>query len=271
MKRWRLLVELVRPPFAIFTFWVLAAGVVTTGEFSPSILPELAVFTVLGHLAVFSVNDYFDRDTDQENDRKGGLEGAVVNEENEEFVKKVMIVSNVLLLGLAAFLPLLSALAGVTVVAASFLYSAPPFRFKARPFVDSACNVVILYATFCIGVGLAGGSFPDVIPGAFWFALIFGGPGHMAASYVDREADRKAGMKTSAMVLGRRGIVLLGQALIALALWFERWSPETRTLLGISLAFSFYPLITEKRMKELMYAWAATSLLYITYWLATRI
>ncbi|MFB6175322.1 MAG: UbiA family prenyltransferase [Candidatus Nanohalobium sp.] len=271
MKRWRLLAELVRPPFAVFTFWVLAAGVVTTGSFSVTMLPTLAAFTVLGHLAVFSLNDYFDRDSDADNDRKGGLEGAVVTGENENFVKYVAAISHVLLLGLAAFLPVFSFLGSIAVVVASFLYSAPPFRLKERPFLDSACNIVILYATFCIGVGLAGGFLDDVIPGAFWFALIFGGPGHMAASYVDRESDMKSDIMTSAVVLGRRGIVLLGQALLVMALILQSWSMETRTLLGISLLFSFYPLVTEKNMKKMMYLWAGVCSLYIVYWLLMRI
>lgn len=271
MKRWRLLVELARPPFMVFTFWVLAAGIVTTGSFSLSMAPEIVIYTVLGHLAVFSLNDYFDRDTDQDNDRKGGIEGAVVDRENERFVKYVSVTSHVLLLGLVFVLPVFSVLAGLCVLTASFLYSAPPFRFKERPFLDSMSNVVILYSTFCVGVGLAGGSFGDVIPGAFWFAVIFGGPGHMAASYVDREADRKAGIRTSAMVLGRRGIVLLGQALIALALLLEEWSTETQALLSISLIFSIYPLFREKNMRKVLYLWASASIAYIIYWLATRI
>lgn len=271
MKNWRLLIGLVRPPLMIFTFWVLAAGVITTGSFSPSMVPQLVIYTVLGHLAIFSVNDYFDRDTDQENARKGGLEGAVVNESNEEFVKNTVIVSHILLGALALFLPAFSALSALIVLTASFLYSAPPFRLKEKPFVDSMCNVVILYFTFGIGVGLAGGGLTDIIPGAFWFALIFGGPGHMAASYVDREADRKAGMKTSAIVLGRRGIVLLAQALIAAALYFQEWSAETRTLLGITFLFTIYPLVTEKNIKKVLYLWASVSILYIVYWLAVRI
>lgn len=271
MKNWRLLIELVRPPFMIFTFWVLAAGVITTGDLSYSIIVQILVYTVLGHLAIFSVNDYFDRDTDQENERKGGLEGAVVNEENEEFVKNTVIGSHIFLGIIAFFLPAFSAVSAVIVLAASFLYSAPPFRLKEKPFVDSMCNVVILYFTFSIGVGLAGGTLENVIPGAFWFALIFGGPGHMAASYVDRESDRKAGMKTSAIVLGRRGIVLLAQALIATALYLQRWSAETRTLLGITFLFTFYPLVTEKNIKKVLYLWASVSILYIFYWLAVRI
>ena len=93
----------------------------------------------------------------------------------------------------------------------------------------------------------------------------------MAASYVDRESDRKAGLKTSAMVLGRKGIVLLGQALIVLALYFENWSPETRNLLLISLVFSVYPLFSEKNMKKLLYTWAMASVLYIVVWLSSRI
>lgn len=271
MRNWRLLIELVRPPFMIFTFWVLAAGVITTGSFSLSMVPQLLVYTVLGHLAIFSVNDYFDRDTDQENDRKGGLEGAVVNSENEEFVKYTVIASHLMLGAIALFLPAFSAFSAVIVLTASFLYSAPPFRLKEKPFVDSMCNVAILYFTFGVGVGLAGGGLGDIIPGAFWFALIFGGPGHMAASYVDRESDKKAGMRTSAIVLGRRGIVLLAQALIAASLYFQEWSDETSTLLSITFLFTLYPLITEKDVKKVLYLWASVTVLYIVYWFAVRI
>lgn len=271
MKKWRLLIELLRPPFLVFTFALILAGYITTGTFSIEVLPEVFIFAFLGQLSIISINDYFDRDTDQENERKGGLEGAVVNKENEDFVKKVVISSHFLFMVTAVFHSTFAFLSGLTVLSASFLYSAPPFRFKARPFVDSMCNVVILYFTFALGVGLAGGGFGDVIPGIFWFALIFGGPGHMAASYVDRESDEKAGLRTSAIVLGHKGIVLLVQALIILALFFEQWSPETRNLLLISLVFSVYPLFNGKNMKKLLYAWATLIVLYIFFWISLRI
>lgn len=271
MKKWRLLIELLRPPFLVFTSALIVAGYITTGTFSIDILPSVLALAFFGQLSVISINDYFDRDTDQSNERKGGLEGAIVNEENRDLVKKVVIISHLSVLIIALFHSTFTFLSGLTVLSSSFLYSVPPFRFKARPFIDSICNVFILYFTFALGVGLAGGTFGDVIPGIFWFALIFGGPGHMAASYVDRESDRKAGLRTSAMVLGRRGIVLLAQALIVSALYFERWSPETQNLLLMSLVFSVYPLFSEKNMKKLLYAWATLSVLYIIVWISLRI
>jgi len=271
VKSWRLLIELVRPPFLIFTLWVLLAGFITTSGFSFSVIPQMIAFTVLGHLAIFSLNDYFDRDSDQVNERKGSLEGAVVNGENEGFVKYTAIISNLALIVLALFLPNFSTISGLIVLAASFLYSAPPFRLKEKPIVDSLSNVIILYFTFCVGVGLAGGTLGDVIPGAFWFALIFGGTGHMAASYVDREADAKAGMKTSGIVLGRKGIALLGEALIVLALVFQEWSTESQAILVITLIFSFYPLFREENIKKVMYLWAVTCTVYIGYWLFIRL
>lgn len=271
MRKLRLLIKLLRPQFLVFTSALVIAGYITTSTFSPRILPEVVAFAVLGQLSIISINDYFDRDTDEKNERKGGLEGAVVNEENRAFVKKVVISSHVLLLTLAFTQSFFTALSSLTVLTASFLYSVPPFRFKARPFLDSMCNVVIIYFAFALGVGLASGTFGDVISGIFWFALIFGGPGHMATSYVDRKSDRKAGLKTSAMILGRRGIVLLAQALIILALYFENWSIETRNLLLISLVFSVYPLFSEKNMKKLLYIWSAVSVLYIFVWISMRI
>lgn len=271
MRKWRLLLELLRPPFLVFTSALIFAGYITTGSFSTDILPSVIGFTFLGQLSVISINDYFDRDTDQGNTRKGSLEGAIVTKENEDFVKKVVIVSHLLLVILAFFHSSFVFISSLTVFIASFLYSVPPFRFKARPFLDSLCNVFILYFTFGIGTGLAGGGITDIIPGMFWFALIFGGPVHMAASYVDRKSDREAGLKTSAMVLGHKGIVLLVQALIVLALVFEEWSSESQNLLLISLIFSIYPLFSDRNMKKLLYSWALVCAGYSVLWISLRL
>ena len=137
MRRWRLLLELLRPPFLVFTSALILAGYITTGTFSISILPTVFILCFLGQLSVISINDYFDRDTDQGNKRKGGLEGAVVTEENKKFVKKVVISSHILLLAFVSLQSFFTFLSGLTVLSASFLYSVPPFRFKARPFILS--------------------------------------------------------------------------------------------------------------------------------------
>lgn len=271
MNIWKELLRLERPPLLIFTVWILSAGVLTTSGFSMESLLKILPFAILGHLSVFSINDYFDRDTDRANERKGGLQGLVVEDDNRRFVRYVAIISHAALGLYMLFLPPYAALSGFLVLLASFMYSAPPFRFKEKPFLDSACNVAILYFTFGVGVGVTGGTFADIVPGAFWFALIFGGPGHMAASYIDREADREAGIKTSAMVLGRRGIIILGQALILLALFLESWSTETKTLLTLTLIYTVYPLFRRRHEKKLVYIYAASCAVYILFWLAIRI
>ncbi|MFB6100032.1 MAG: UbiA family prenyltransferase [Candidatus Nanohalobium sp.] len=272
-ERSLLVLKLMRPVFLIPALWVLIAGVLTTtGSFSLTMLPKVLVVAILGQLSVFSINDYFDRETDEINGRKGGVEGAVVTEENKDFVRNVVIASH-LLLGLFAFffLPGFALISGLVVMTASALYSAPPFRLKSVPFLDSLCNIIILYFGFGVAVGMAGGNFGDIIPGAFWFSVAFGGPGHMMASYIDRESDRKAGIKTSGMLLGRKGIVLLGQAIIAAMLFLEQWSMETRLMLLYTFLTAFYPLITEKHMKKALVAWSILPTIYIAVWIWLRI
>lgn len=263
----------MRPIFLLPALWVLIAGILTTGgDLSIVLFLKMLVVSVLGQLAVFSINDYFDRDTDEVNGRKGGVEGAVVNEENKGFVKNVVIASH-LLLGVFALLvlPRFSLISGIIVLTVSALYSAPPFRLKSVPFLDSLCNVIILYFGFGVAVGMAGGGFGDIISGAFWFSVVFGGPGHMVASYIDRESDKEAGIRTSAMVLGRRGIVVLGQVLLLAALILEKWSTETRFFIIYCLITSIYPLITEKHMKKALLVWSVVPIIYIAVWIWMRI
>lgn len=272
-ERSLLVLKLMRPIFLLPALWFLIAGLLTTQSgFSVNMLPKILVMAVLGQLAVFSINDYFDRDTDEVNGRKGGIEGAVVTEENRKFVRNVVISSHILL-GLFAllFLPSFSLIAGLIVLIISALYSAPPFRLKSMPFLDSLCNIIILYFGFGVAVGMAGGGLGDIIPGAFWFSVVFGGPGHMVASYIDRKSDREAGIKTSAMVLGRRGIVVLGQILLLFALIFEKWSTETRFFIIYCLFTSIYPLYTEKHMKKALMVWSIIPVLYIFIWIWLRL
>jgi 4-hydroxybenzoate polyprenyltransferase len=93
----------------------------------------------------------------------------------------------------------------------------------------------------------------------------------MVASYVDRESDKEAGIRTSAMVLGRRGIVVLGQALLLAAMLLEEWSTETRFFIIYCLLTSIYPLITEKHMKKALVVWSIVPIIYIGVWILMRI
>jgi 4-hydroxybenzoate polyprenyltransferase len=267
----KLLIELIRPVFLPATIWVITAGIITTSQFKISYLPKILLTALTGQIAVFSINDYFDKDTDQENNRKGGIEGAIVNKNNKDKVKYISIISHLVLVIVALPLPKFALISGLILLTFSAIYSAPPLRLKTVPFLDSLCNIIILYSAFCIGVGIAGGGFNDVIPGAFWFAIAFGGPGHMIASYLDRESDKKAGIKTSGMILGRKGITLLGQTIILLMLTFEKWSPETKFILLYSFLGALYPAYTDKKIKKALYIWSIIPVIYIIVWIALRI
>lgn len=88
--------------------------------------------------AVYIVNQIFDVETDRLNKKLFLVAEGYVN-------KKIIIVEAVVLLFTAAFLAFwkFSVLFGVVIVASGvlgLLYSVPPFKFKAKPFLDMLAN-----------------------------------------------------------------------------------------------------------------------------------
>jgi lycopene elongase/hydratase (dihydrobisanhydrobacterioruberin-forming) len=81
-------------------------------------------------------------------------------------------------------------------------YSAPPLRFKARPFLDSASNVLYAVPAFLGYVQAANAPVPPVVlaVGFLWTAAM-----HLFSAVPDIRSDREAGLKTTATTLGRRG------------------------------------------------------------------
>jgi 4-hydroxybenzoate polyprenyltransferase len=210
------------------TILALYAGVASYGELGPLNAIKAFFAALLLNFVFFSPNDVFDRETDRENDRKGTMFKGLVEERG--FPEKLAGLS----VGVGYLTALLAggtiglALAAVTTV--SVLYSVPPVRLKSRPPFDSIVNGVGVFFIFSTGVAIAGGGFSDVISGAYWFSAIAAGF-HVLMAAPDIEADREAGIRTTAMYLGWRGSAILCQAIILAALFFENWSTLTRNFL----------------------------------------
>jgi 4-hydroxybenzoate polyprenyltransferase len=251
----------------------MLAAIVSADGFSYSILPSAAWVTLVCYYVGFAPNDYFDGETDKQNPRKGGAQGEVVNSDKKKVAKWVSILSVVAALATAYFVPFTARVSLVALTALSLVYSAPPIRLKGVPFLDSVSNFVMAYVAFTVGVGMTGASFSEVIPGAFWFALIWGGGGHALGTVLDYEADKKAGIKTIAMKLGRKPVVALVQFLVLLALFFEQWSYETK--LFHMITFWGLLLVAEnperKRVEWTAYAGTFALVVYGAFWVYLRI
>ena len=112
----------------------------------------------------------------------------------------------------------LTLLIGALMLLLCYLYSAHPFRFKARPLTD-----VISHALMLSGLIVATGFFTyDTEPGAVWLviaaAVLFSAYGQFYNQVADFEVDQQAGLNNTAGFLGQGLTSALGHASIALAL-----------------------------------------------------
>lgn len=112
----------------------------------------------------------------------------------------------------------LALLIGGLTLALCYLYSAHPFRFKARPITD-----VLSHALMLSGCLVAAGYFTyDSQPGDVWLVIaaasLFSAYGQFYNQVADYEVDKAAGLKNTAVLLGKATTSILGHISIAIAL-----------------------------------------------------
>ena len=108
-------------------------------------------------------------------------------------------------------------LGGIT-LALCYLYSARPFRLKARPLTD-----VVTHALMLSGLLVATGFFVyGREPGVVWLVIaaasLFSAYGQFYNQVVDFELDKQAGLKNTAVLLGKGPTSILGHLSIFCAL-----------------------------------------------------
>ncbi|WP_371862896.1 UbiA family prenyltransferase [Cellulomonas aerilata] len=200
------LVHISRPVLWINTIGSGVVGVWLTGTLMDvRALPVLLWLTLPFNLLIYGVNDIYDQDTDAANPRKGSIEGARIRPSEVRLIAWAVAVTNVPFLiyfGLA--LPA-AANAAIALYASIFVfYSAPPLRFKARPFLDSISNAA--YALPLVIVPFALGVAP-VWPAALGL-MAWSVAKHPFDAVQDIVEDREAGITTTAVRLGPRGVAL---------------------------------------------------------------
>jgi 4-hydroxybenzoate polyprenyltransferase len=222
-------VEISRPLLWLNTSMPLLWGLLATrGEVQSGDLVLFAFFLFPYNYFLHAPNDYFDFETDARNPRKGGVEGALTP---KPLLAQHAIVSTLLLLPFLAFTatqfpPLTLASLGLLLLL-SAAYNAPPTRLKGRPILDSLTNV--LYAIpLQVGIHAAGGTeliAPQVLVFAAW-----GIGAHALTTITDRDEDAAAGVRTIAVLLGRRNTALFS------AVWFALVGAGAASLAGTPLA-----------------------------------
>ena len=190
-------------------FWLYLSGPVLVGLafgarspdalVSAAALALLAYFLLPANVFLYGVNDIFDAPADRSNPRKADREFRYAGD-------RIVVAGTVAGAGLGLSLVwALAPLAGAYVLAFLLLgaaYSAPPLRLKGRPPLDSLSNGLYVLPGAAAYAAVSGTSPPALaLVGGWLWAMGM----HTFSAVPDVAADRRAGIRTTATVLGRRG------------------------------------------------------------------
>ena len=245
------LVQISRPVLWVNTIGTTVIGMWLIGDlWRWDILPLLLWATLPFNLLIYGVNDIFDQETDAQNPRKGGLEGArILGSETRSIVLGVLL-TNVPFIAYFLFVLPPVALAWIAAYTVIFIfYSAPPLRFKARRYLDSLSNTA--YAFPLVFVPLALGESPT------WAAAIglmaWSVAKHTYDAVQDIDEDRAADIHTTAVYLGARGATV--------------WSGVWWALSTVAFALVSWPVAV---VNAVIASWLVLSLGRVPPWATAR-
>ncbi|VXB84282.1 4-hydroxybenzoate polyprenyltransferase [Microbacterium sp. 8M] len=257
-------------------FGFAAAMVLTTGRVDAAVLIGTTFFLIPYNLAMYGINDVFDYASDLANPRKGGAEGGVLDPGRHRvmltaaiglsapFVIALMVLGDPaswVVLGVALF----------AVVA----YSAPPFRFKEVPFLDSATSSIHFVSPVVYGLVLAHAA---PTPGLVLMLMAFfawGVASHAFGAVQDVIPDRDGGIASIATVLGAARTVRFAMAMWMLAgvlMLFTPWPGPCGAALAVPYLLAVWPYrsISDEHSAEANRGWRRfLALNYLCGFLAT--
>ncbi len=204
-ERLRYLVVLSRPRFWFYLAGPVIVGVAwgadaPLGLVTATTIALFAYFLVPANVLLYGVNDVFDAPMDAANPKKAP-DGPERRYRGERWVIVTVAACAIVGGGLVALVPRIAYpyLAGFFLLAVA--YSAPPFRFKTTPILDSISNGLYVLPGAAAYAAVAGAHPPAlaVLGGWAWTMGM-----HTFSAIPDIEPDRAAGVETTATWLGER-------------------------------------------------------------------
>jgi 4-hydroxybenzoate polyprenyltransferase len=223
-----------------------AAGVDTFSEFfSGFFILHFIYFLTIANLYVYGLNDLSDTDTDPLNTKKGTKEHLLHASEKKR-VYILVLISILASIGMVSLQPtLMSKILLSIFLLLSGLYSVPPIRFKARAFFDFASNI-----HYAIPAFLAYNQLTGNVPSLYiWIAAFcWTGAMHIFSAIPDITPDKKSGVITTAVTLGKKRSLIL-----CILLWIITAGVTTAhtQLFPFSLIAWTYPLYAILLLKQI--------------------
>ncbi len=198
-----------RPVSWINTAFPFVAGyLVTGGTINSYFVIASFYFLIPYNFLIYIVNDVFDYESDVRNPRKNSIEGGLLPPSTHKFMLIGVALFNLIPLAYLFILGSSSSnLVLVAIVLAAIFYSAPPLRFKEKPFFDSLTSSFHFVSPLLFALVLI------ARVGDGWLYLIaffaWGCASHMFGAVQDIIADRQASISSVATFLGAKNTVRL--------------------------------------------------------------
>ncbi len=219
-----------------FRFWIYTGGTYVVGYalgfsvFADFLRPEyylyLFYFFIPANVFIYGVNDYWDEETDQLNPKKDEKEYRVNNIERKKLLNVIYLVTGFSLI-LLIFQNMNERIIFSLFLGLSYFYSAPPLRFKEKPFLDFSSNYLYIMPGI-FAYYLASQSIPPgiILAGAYFHISAM----HIFSAIPDIEYDKSSSITTTPVFIGEKASLYL-----CLIFWL------LLSLIVIYLA-DFYPL-----------------------------
>ncbi len=206
---------------------------------------------------VFIQNQYVDIDTDKLNIEKSNLP-LVTGEISKKFSMSIMGFFLIISFLLGFFISLYFMIGLIIYILVWTFYSCPPTRFKGKPVVDLLMHAVGFGLIPIILGNILANKYVFIPSLAFGAMFIYGGS-HCIHQAGDYEADKNAGLRTTAVFLGKSKALKLAASLIfsgfilfyyflsfhTFLLWF--WVKVKTVFLLSCLGLFFSPMVKNFR------------------------
>ncbi|AZS44099.1 prenyltransferase [Microbacterium oleivorans] len=235
-----------RPVSWINTAYPFAAAyLMSTREIDLMLVLGTLFFLVPYNVAMYGINDVFDYESDLRNPRKGGAHGAILD---KSLHAPTLWASGLLCAPFVVYLVVAGPPASWLVLAFSLFavvfYSAPPLRFKERPFADSVTSSIHFFSPAVYALVLTGATWtPQLVLIIVAFAL-WGIASHAFGAVQDVVADREAGISSIATARGAAWTVrfsLVAYAASGVAMLATTWPGPLAAIVALPYLATVWP------------------------------
>ncbi len=218
------MLEKVKYAFKVsrFRFWIYTGGTFVIGYtlgaekisdfYSFEYYLYLFYFFFLANVFIYGVNDLFDLSTDRENPKKEKKEHKLAQNRIRD-LKFILVITAIISIFLLIFQSnWIERTVFSIFLFLSYFYSARPIRFKSKPIVDFSSNMLYIMPGI-FAYTLVSSELPPLL-------IILAGFFHISAMHIfsavpDIRYDEKAGIRTTAVVAGKKRSLIL-----TFAFWF---------------------------------------------------